>query len=250
MTEEENTQDTGVTEEAAVAEKAEAGAPIRKGIKMLLCGFEASGKSTVTSDLEDTLVINFDQKDYGFKTPHVNLKSYTSMADVIEWIGQSLFKYKEHTGKMPKNIVLDTVTQLYTLMQNRNDEVYTGFESHRNNGKETAELNKFIETRLIPSGINVIVVAHTIWDEPTKRHVIPATGAFAKSGSWLSIVNDSVFLLKHNGSITVHLRSLKYPARTTLTDLPDSVRVEKYSLQQHIDALVNTKTAADAFCLD
>lgn len=236
-----------MTSEAKESAKVTAG---KKGVKLLLCGYEASGKSTVTSALEDTLVVNFDQKDYGFSTPHVNMKNYTSMNDTLEWISSSLFKYKEKFGKMPKNIVLDTVTQLYTLMQNRNDEIYTGFEVHRNNNKDTALLNKFIEARLIPSGINVIVVAHTIWDEPTARHIIPATGAFAKSGSWLSIVNDSVFLLKHNGSITVHLRSLKYPARTTLSDLPDNVRVEKYDLQKHLDQLANIKDEAEAMCLD
>ena len=222
----------------------------KKGVKLLLCGYEASGKSTVTAALENTLVVNFDQKDYGFSTPHVNMKSYTSMNDTLEWISSSLFKYKEKFGKMPENIVLDTVTQLYTLMQNRNDEIYTGFEVHRNNSKDTALLNKFIESRLIPSGINVIVVAHTIWDEPTARHIIPATGAFAKSGSWLSIVNDAVFLLKHNGSITVHLRSLKYPARTTLPDMPDNVRVEKYDLQKHLDQLASIKDQAETMCLD
>ena len=236
-----------MTSEAKEPAKVPAG---KKGVKLLICGYESSGKSTVTSALADTLVVNFDQKDYGFSTPHVNMKNYTSMNGTLEWISNSLFKYKEKFGKMPKNIVLDTVTQLYTLMQNRNDEIYTGFEVHRNNNKDTALLNKFIEARLIPSGINVIVVAHTIWDEPTARHIIPATGAFAKSGSWLSIVNDSVFLLKHNGSITVHLRSLKYPARTTLSDLPDNVRVEKYDLQKHLDQLANTKDEAEAMCLD
>lgn len=221
-----------------------------KGVKLLVCGFEASGKSTISSQLDDAMVFNFDQKEYGFQVPHANLKDYTSMTDVVAFMVEKINQYKEKFGKMPKTVVLDTVTQLYTLMQKYNADKYRGFDIHTMNNKETSELNEFVEKQLIPNGINVVIVAHTIWDEATSRHLIPATGSFSKAGSWLSVVNDSVFVEKKNNKLLVHLRGLKYPCRSTLKDLPETVGIEEYNLQDHITKLENSKFEATEFCFD
>ena len=97
--------------------------------------------------------------------------------------------------------------------------------------------------------MNVIVVAHTIYDEATARHVIPATGSFAKAGSWLSVVNDAVFIEKKSNKLIVHTHGLKYPARTTLADLDTNIEISAYSLQDHINRLRETKFEADDFVL-
>lgn len=109
--------------------------------------------------------------------------------------------------------------------------------------------NAYIEDVLIANGINVVIVAHTVFDEASGRHIIPASGAFAKSGSWLSVVNESVFVLKQGGKLTVYQQSLKYPARSTLSDIEEKVPVEKYDINEHIKKLVNTKVEAEEFRL-
>ena len=38
-----------------------------KAIKLIVSGFESSGKSSITSKIQDVLVINFDQKEYSFE---------------------------------------------------------------------------------------------------------------------------------------------------------------------------------------
>ena len=156
-------------------------------IKLLVAAFESSGKSTITSQLEDVLVFNFDHKEYSFKVPHANLKSYEGMDHLVAQMSEKIKAYKERFGNFPKNIVFDTVTQMYSSMQKFNADKYKGFDVHSNNSRDTLAFNQFIEDTIIPSGINAIVVAHPAYDEATARYIIPATGAFAKAGSWLSV---------------------------------------------------------------
>lgn len=54
---------------------------------------------------------------------------------------------------------------------------------------------------------------------------------------WIQCVNDSIFVEVKSNKLVVHLKGLKYPARTTLEDLPDSLPIEEYSLQDHLDQL-------------
>lgn len=218
-------------------------------IKLLISAFEASGKSTITSQLEDVLVFNFDHKEYSFRVPHANLKSYEGMDQLIADMTSKIQAYKEKFGKYPKSIVFDTVTQMYSSMQKYNADKFKGFDVHTNNGRDTLAFNEFIENSIIPSGINAIIVAHTMFDEATARHVIPATGAFAKAGSWLSVVNDAVFIEKKANKLVVHTSGLKYPARSTLIGLETNVDIENYKLQEHLDKLTAIKIEAEDYAL-
>ena len=158
-----------------------------KAVKLLVSAFEASGKSTITSKINNALVINFDRKEYGFKVPHVNVPQFAGMDDLIDTLNTKVGAYQEKFGSLPETIVLDTVTQFYTAMTKYNGEKYTGFDIHSNNNQDTLSLNGYIEDILIANGVNVIIVAHTIYDSETSRHIIPASGQFAKAGSWLSV---------------------------------------------------------------
>lgn len=109
------------------------------------------------------------------------------MDALLETIAEKLQAYKDKFGKYPENLIFDTVTQMYSAMQKYNSDKYKGFDVHSKNNQETMAFNQFIEQQLLPAGINVIIVAHTLYDEATSRHIIPATGAFAKAGSWTSV---------------------------------------------------------------
>jgi GTPase SAR1 family protein len=220
------------------------------GIKLLVCGFESSGKSTTTSKIDKALVVNFDRKEYAYKVPHTNITEFTGIPAIIETVMSKAAKYKEKYNELPKTIVLDTVTQLNSAIQKYNLNKFTGFDVHTNNNKDTLALNDFIENTLIANGINVVIVAHTNYDENTARYVIPSTGAFAKAGSFLSIVNESVFIEKKNGKLVVHHRNLKLPCRTTIESYPDKEPIEDYDINKHINYLENNKVEAEEFSLD
>lgn len=219
-------------------------------IKMLVTGFESSGKSTITSQLKNALIFNFDQKEYGFKVPHVNVKEYHGIQKTIDMVSEKLEAYNEKNGVYPKTIVLDTITQFYGSMQRYNAEkISDNFKMHAQNNLDTLTFNKFLEDSIIPSDINVVIVAHTVYDEPTARHTIPAAGAFAKSGSWLSVVNESIFVEKKANKLIVHTQNLKFPCRSTLPDIQTGVHIEDYSLQEHLEALNAVKLEAAEFTL-
>lgn len=217
--------------------------------KILVSGYEASGKSTLTSKIKNALVINFDKKEYSFNVPHTNFKNYEGIESVITFINDKIKAYKEKFKEFPKFIVIDTVTQLYAAMTRYNSVKYTGFKIHEQNNIDTLDLNNYIENVLIANGVSVVIVAHTMVDEKSDRHIIPAQGQFAKAGSWLSIVNDSLFIEKSSGKLVVYFTSFKYPARTTLKDLPDKVGINEFDINEYLNKLVNAKNEIEEYIL-
>ena len=218
-------------------------------IKLLISAYESSGKSTLTSQIKDALVINFDRKEYGFNVPHANFTNYEGMGSVCNFINEKIKKYKENFNSLPKVVVLDTVTQLYSAMTRYNGNKYTGFNIHSQNNSDTLDFNAYVEEVLIANGISVVIVAHTTVDPDSGRHIIPASGQFSKAGSWLSVVNDAIFIEKASGKLVVHFKGFKYPTRTTLKDMPDKVEIENFDINEYIDKLINSKTEADKFVL-
>jgi len=218
-------------------------------IKLLISGFENTGKSTTASKIDDALVINFDRKEYGFKVPHMNIVEYSGLDALIGTINEKLGVYQERFGSLPKTVVFDTVTQFYSTMQGYNDGAFKGFDIHKHNNSDTLGLNAYIEDVLIANGVNVVIVAHTTFDADTARHIIPATGQFGKAGSWLSVVNEAIFIEKKTGKFIIHQKSMKFPCRTTLPDMEESVDGSTYDINAHIQRLVDSKLEATEFVL-
>jgi len=218
-------------------------------IKLLISGFENTGKSTLASKINNALVVNFDRKEYGFSVPHINITEYHGIDALIDTINEKLGVYKERFNKLPDTVVLDTVTQFYSTMQAFNDNAFKGFDIHKNNNRDTLSLNAYIEDVLIANGINVVIVAHTVFDADTARHIIPATGQFGKAGSWMSVVNEAIFIEKKTGKFIIHQKSMKFPCRTTLEGIEDSVDNDNYDVNEHIAKLTASKVEAQEFVL-
>ena len=218
-------------------------------IKLLISGFENTGKSTTAAAIKDSLVVNFDRKEYGFPVPHMNVTEYTGIDSLVDLINTKIGIYKEKMGALPATVVMDTVTQFYSTMQAYNDNTFKGFDVHKNNNRDTLQLNAYIEDTLIANGVNVVIVAHTTFDSDTARHIIPATGQFGKAGSWMSVVNDAIFIEKKSGKFVIHQKSMKLPCRTTLKDIEDSVDGTNYDINEHISKLTASKIEAQEFIL-
>lgn len=217
-----------------------------KAIKLLVSGFEASGKSTLTAQIKDALIINFDGKEYSLpNTISTDFKEYKGINSVITFINQKMQAYKDKFGDFPKVIVLDTATALYSVMARYNGQNYKNFDIHNQNLVDIETLNKYIDDVLIGNGISVVIVAHSVYDEGKNTFVIPASGKFQQRGSWHSTVNDAIFIDKTNSKRTVYLKSLKYPARTTVytEDSKEEVSVpmSEYSITEHIEKLLSVK---------
>ena len=81
-------------------------------IKFLINAYEASGKTTISSQIKDALILNLDEKPYGIKDVKAiaTLKEYSGMENFIAFVNEKITKYKEKFGKFPKFIVFDTIT--------------------------------------------------------------------------------------------------------------------------------------------
>lgn len=209
-------------------------------IKVMLVGFENTGKSTLISKIEDALVINCDTKEYAFKVPHANYKEYKSVEDFTNFINSKVKAYKEKFKKLPKYVVIDTITHLYTLMQRTNKKFLKGFDLHRQIGDDTLDIIDYINKTLLTNGINCIIAAHTLVEFKTERFTVPSSGQFKSAGGWISTVGESFFIEKNEDKHVVVLKKQGNDAvRTNLKFEEDIVEIpiNEFDINKHLEQI-------------
>ena len=218
-------------------------------VKLLVSGAAASGKTTLLSSLEDVLIIAIDGKKYPFKQAHRNIAAFDVMDDLTNNINEAIVAYKDKKGEFPKTIAIDSVSRVFEITANNCNRKLTGFNVYSELNKEVAKFTAYIEDVLIANGLNVVIVSHTIYNQDTMKHDLVAQGSFAKLGGFLSIVDNAVFIETKANKRIVHNRSIKFPARTILADLKDSVPSDEYDIQEHIHKLEKVKDEVAEFII-
>ncbi len=208
----------------------------KRGIKLLLVGLSNSGKSTLASKIEESMFIAVDGKAFPFDNPHYRVDEWNGIVDFRNTLVTKIKAYKEKYGKLPKTVVLDTVTKLYEHIYEYCQDNYKGFDQFNALIRETLALNKIIESTLVNKGINTVIVAHATQNNNTNNYEIPAKGQFAESGGWLSVVDEASFLYVLGNDRYIAHKELKYPCRSTL-DIPESEMLSKYDINKHIGLL-------------
>lgn len=218
-------------------------------IKLLIAAESNSGKTTLTKDLENALVVSHDGKRYPFPIPHVTVATFSTVNDLINTVNEKIVAYKEKIGSYPKTVVFDSVSKIFDTILNNCNLKYTGFGIYTALDKEIHELTEYIQNTLIASDMNVVLISHALYDVDTGKYNLIGKGSFQKRGGFLAETDQSIFLETKANKRIVHFRSTKFPARTLLEDDPDSVAVEDFSLQEYINKLAANQTAADEFAL-
>lgn len=207
-----------------------------KGIKLLITGLENSGKTTLTSKIDKSMVVVVDEKRYPYKVPHYKPSEYEGIVEFKNELIDKIKAYKEKYGEVPRTIVFDTITKLYESMYKYAQANFKGFDVHNSISNDTLSFNTMMENLLIDRGINVVIAAHVVYDEATSRYVVPATGQFKNTGSWLSVVDEASFLYNMGSQRYIAHSELKYPCRSTL-DKMASTPVDDYDINKHIEML-------------
>lgn len=216
-------------------------------IKILITGFENTGKSTLASKVKDAFIINCDRKDYPFKVPHSNFPEWRGLDDFINFTNSKIKAYKEKFKKLPKYVIFDTITQLYVNMVKYNNKVYQGFSIHSQNDTDTLGINSYIEDTLLKNGINVIIMAHTKRDAKTDRYEIPAQGSFKSTGSWVGVVTEGIYIdrvddrhdiVLKNNSISVVRSSLEFK------DDVVSIPFNEFDINEHLNKIISVNKDA------
>lgn len=213
-------------------------------VKLLVSGITNSGKTSLLQTLNDVLVIARDGKRYPFEQPHVNVPDFTAVDHLLDLTVEKVEAYEKKFNEMPKTVVLDSISKILLDIEAYVLEQVKSFPY----GKVNTEIKKlvdFIEREMCPS-FNVILVSHALYNEDTNGYnLVNAGGSYGKKGGMLSEVDEAIFLEVKGKNRTIHYRNSKMAARTTMADLPDSVPLEDFNLQEHV-ALLETKQSKAA----
>jgi hypothetical protein len=216
--------------------------------KLLIGGITNSGKTSVLQTLEDVLVIARDGKQYPFPQAHVNVPDFTDIDQLINLVYEKVEAYEEKMGKQPKTIAIDSISKILLDIEGYVLEQVKSFPY----GKVNTEIKKFvdfIERDMCPT-FNVVLVSHALFNEDTNGYnLVNAGGSYGKKGGMLSEVDEAIFVEVKGKSRVVHYRNAKMAARTTIAELPDSISLDDFNLQTHLDLLQTRKNAAEKWSL-
>lgn len=218
-------------------------------VKLLISAEANSGKTTLTKHLKNSLVLSHDGKRYPFPVPHVMVPSFGSVDELINLTIEKIEAYKSKFGDYPETVVFDSVSKIFDTIHTNCNEKYKGFTIYSELDKEVAALTSFIENSLIASGMNVVLISHAIYDADTAKYSLVGKGSFAKRGGFLAEVDEAIFIEVKTNKRILHFRSSKLPARSLQEELPDSLPVEEFNLQQHIETLAGNTSAVDEYAL-
>lgn len=218
-------------------------------VKLLISAEANSGKTTLTKNLENSLVISHDGKKYPFPVPHVMVPTFDTVQGLIDLTIEKIEAYKDKFGNYPATIVFDSVSKIFDTMLTNCNEKYKGFAIYTELDKEVNAFTSFIENSLIASDMNVVLISHALYDADTAKYNLVGKGSFAKRGGFLAEVDEAIFVEVKSTKRILHFRSAKLPARSLQEEIPDSMPVEDFNLQSHIELLAGNADAVDEYAL-
>lgn len=218
-------------------------------IKLLISALPAIGKTTLLKDLENVLVIARDGKKYPFPQPHVNMPDFTSVDDFIAMVVEKVEAYEEKVGEAPQIIVFDSISKILLDIEAYVLEQVKSYPY----GKVNTEIKKLVDfiERDVAENFDVVLVSHALYNEDVSGYqLVNAGGSYGKKGGMLSEVDEAIFIEMKGKKRIIHFRNPKLVARTTVSDLPDSLDMtEGFSLKEHIEMLKSKQSKAAEWSL-
>jgi hypothetical protein len=213
-------------------------------VKLLISGLSNTGKTTLTKDLQNALVINHDGKDYSLPIPHATIKEFSLASDMVTFITDKIEAYNNKFGDYPETIVIDSASRVFNSLYDACIGKYSGFDVYTTLDKEIKEFINFLELSLLESDINLVIISHAIFDDKTNRFIQVGKGNFSKTGGFTSIVDEAIFIDVNGTKRTIYYREPKYSARTFIDELPDKCKASEFNLQNHLDLLTKSSNSA------
>ena len=217
-------------------------------VKLLVSSLPNIGKTTLLKSLTNTLVIARDGKKYPFPQPHVNVSDFTSADQLIDIIVDKVEAYESMVGNAPETIAIDSISKILLDIEGYTLEQVKSFPY----GKVNTEIKKvvdFIERDMVPN-FNIVLVSHAMYSEDVSGYsLVNAGGSYGKKGGILSEVDEAVFVELRGKKRVIHFRNSKMCSRTTMEDLPESMPIEDFDLQEHLEKLQAKQGAAEKWSL-
>lgn len=205
-------------------------------VKLLVSSLPAVGKTTLLQSLEDVMVIARDGKQYPFPQAHVNVPDFNDADQLIDLVVDKVDAYEAKMGEQPKILAFDSISKIFLDVEAYVLEQIKSFPYAKVN-TEIQKIVNFIERDVVPN-FDVVLVSHAMYNEEINGYqLVNAGGSFGKKGGILSEVDEGIFLELKGKNRNVHFRNSKMCARTTVAELPESVPVDEFNLQEHIELL-------------
>lgn len=217
-------------------------------VKMLVSGITNSGKTSLLQTLTDVLVIARDGKKYPFEQSHVNVPDFTDIDFLIDLIVEKVETFEKKYDRLPKTIAIDSISKILLDIEGYVLEQVKSFPY----GKVNTQIKRFVDfiERDMTSTFNIVLVSHALYNEDTAGYnLVNAGGSYGKKGGMLSEVDEAIFLEVKGKKRIIHYRNSRMAARTTVSDLPDSVPLEEFDLQDHLIMLQGKQSKADKWTL-
>jgi len=217
-------------------------------IKLLVSSLPNIGKTTLLKTLTDTLVIARDGKKYPFEQPHVNVPDFTSAKEFISIIEDAVEKYENKMGCLPKTVAFDSISKILLDIEGYVLEQVKAFPYGKVN-TEIKQVVDFIERDMTPV-FNIVLVSHAMYSEDISGYnLVNAGGSYGKKGGMLSEVDEAIFVELKSKKRIIHFRNSKMVSRTTMEDLPETMAIEEFNLQTHIELLMQKQSKAEKWSL-
>jgi len=148
----------------------------KMAVKILISAEANSGKTTLTKNLKNSLVVSHDGKRYPFPVPHVLVPSFDNVQELIDTTIQKIEAYNEKFNSYPDTIVFDSVSKIFDTIHANCNEKYKGFVIYSELDKEIVTFTSFIENSLIASNMNVVLISHALYDSDTAKYNLVGKG--------------------------------------------------------------------------
>lgn len=205
------------------------------GAKLLITGLANSGKTSLLKTLKNVLVISRDGKPFSLPLPHFNVPDYTSVNELMDMIESKINIYKTKYKEMPQTIVFDSVSRIFTDIESNCNKKYNGFDVWKNVNLEISDFVSNVN-QMVEYGINVVLIAHVMWDEKAGKFIETCKGNFAKIGGFLSVVDYAVNIDTKGNDYVVQLYGNNL-SRTLLENMPQKILANEFNLQDYINKI-------------
>ena len=192
--------------------------------------------------LEDVLVLANDGKKYPFKQPHVNISEINTAEEFMEIVNDSVSKYNDKFNKLPKYLVIDSISKTLLDIEAYYLRTVTSFP-YGLIGKDISTIMHYLQNEVVPEGINIIFVSHAFKDDQDLA-LVNAGGSWGKKGGVLSEVDEAIYVeMKGKKRIVTFMnhklgRSLVYKGE-------DSINVNDFNLNDHMELLLASQNEAE-----
>ena len=158
------------------------------------------------------------------------------MPDLLEMLANKIEAYKNKFGDYPKTIVFDSVSRIFSDVENYCSEKYSGFEVWNNVNRQIQMLVNTVSD-LEAENFNIVLIAHCTWDEKAGKYIETCKGSFAKTGGFLSTTDYAVNIEVKGSKRIVNCKGHSL-SRSLLPDINDRVDVNDFNLQEYLDKII------------